>query len=112
MNDPVNHDAPDGLRRIIDETRVFTPQRLTLAREMAGFDLKEVAERIDMTPSAVGQFEGGKTRPKLETVIRLALVLGVPPAFFAAAPLPVIELAECKFRSLRGASVKERRRII
>lgn len=107
MNDAV----PLDLEGILAATRAFTPQRLTAAREMAGLDLTELAERIDATPSAVSQFESGKARPKAETVIRLALALGVPPAFFGAPPLPALEPEACHFRSLRSASAKERRRV-
>lgn len=112
MGETVNHDAPRDLERIIAATRDFTPQRLTLAREMAGLDIKQLAERIDATPSAVSQFEKGRTRPKAETLIRLALALRVPPTFFAAEPLAVIELAACHFRSRRSASVRERKRVL
>lgn len=100
------------LERIVTATRDFCPQRLTLAREMAGLDLKELAERIETTSSAVSQFEKGKARPRSETVIRLALALGVPPEFLSARELPRIPLEYCHFRSLRSAPVKERRRVM
>ena len=100
------------LELISEAAREFTPDRLTVAREMAGLDLKEVAERIHTSASAVTQFEKGKARPKPETLIRLALALGVPPEFFAADPLPELPMDACHFRSLRSAGVKERRRLI
>jgi len=103
---------PESLEGLIVSTSKFTPQRLSLAREMAALDIKELADRIDATPSAVSQFEKGRTRPKAETVIRLALALGVPPAFFAAEPLAPIALEACHFRSLRSSTVKERRRVL
>lgn len=100
------------LEHISEAAREFTPDRLTVAREMAGLEVKEVAERIHTSPSAVTQFEKGKAKPKPETLIRLALALGVPPEFFAAEPLPELPIDACHFRSLRSASVKERRRLI
>lgn len=100
------------LEHISETARDFTPDRLTVAREMAGLEIKEVAERIQTSPSAVTQFEKGKAKPKPETLIRLALALGVPPEFFAAEPLPALPIDACHFRSLRSASVKERRRLI
>jgi Zn-dependent peptidase ImmA (M78 family)/transcriptional regulator with XRE-family HTH domain len=112
MNEKLSHDPPFDLERIIQATRAFTPQRLTLAREMAGLDISGLADRIEMTCSAVSQFEKGRTRPKAETVIRMALALGVPPDFFSAEPLPLIPLEQCHFRSQRGASKKERRRVL
>lgn len=100
------------LEHISETAREFTPDRLTVAREMAGLEIKEVAERVQTSPSAVTQFEKGKAKPKPETLIRLALALGVPPEFFAAEPLPELPTEACHFRSLRSASVKERRRLI
>lgn len=100
------------LERISEAAREFTPDRLTVAREMVGLDIREVAERIQTSASAVTQFEKGKAKPKPETLIRLALALGVPPEFFAADPLPELPIDACHFRSLRSASVKERRRLI
>lgn len=112
---PENHgheSRPRDLERIIAATVEFSPQRLTLAREMAGCDIKELAERIDTSASAVSQFEKGTTRPKAETLIRLALALGVPPEFFAAEPFRAISPEVCHFRSLRSTTVKERRRVL
>lgn len=100
------------LENITEAARKFTPDRLTVAREMAGLEIKEVAQRIQTSLSAVAQFEKGKAKPKAETLIRLALALGVPPAFFAAEPLPELPMDGCHFRSLRSASIKERRRVI
>ena len=112
MSENVKRDPPQDLERIIEATRAFTPQRLTLAREMAGLDITELAGHIEATSSAVSQFEKGRTRPKAETVIRMALALGVPPEFFSAEPLPMIPLEQCHFRSQRGATKKERRRVL
>ena len=65
-----------------------------------------------MTPSAVSQFENGRAKPRVETLIRLALALGVPPEFFSGKPLPLIPPSACHFRSLRSTTVKERRRVL
>lgn len=100
------------LERIVRAAREFTASRLTLAREMEGLTLKELADKIDATPSAVGQFESGVTKPKIETIIRLSLALGVPPEFFSAPPLPVLAEEQCHFRSLRSTTVKERRQVL
>ena len=100
------------LEHISEAARGFTPDRLLVAREMAGLGINEVAERIHTSASAVTQFEKGKARPKPETLIRLALALGVPPEFFAADPLPELPIDACHFRSLRSASIRERRRLI
>lgn len=100
------------LKEVLEATREFTPARLTVAREMAGLSLKDVADRVEVTPSAMSQFESGKASPKPETMIRLSLALGIPLEFLAAEPLPEIPLEACHFRSLRSTTVKERRQVI
>ena len=100
------------LERLLRAIKDFAPARLTLARDKAGLDIKELAERIDTTPSAVSQFESGRARPKIETLIRLALALGVPPDFFSGPPLPGIAVEDCHFRSQKSATKKERRRVL
>jgi Zn-dependent peptidase ImmA (M78 family)/transcriptional regulator with XRE-family HTH domain len=100
------------LERIVRARAGFTPSRLTLAREIEGLSITDLAARIEATSSAISQFENGTTKPKVETLIRLSLALGVPPAFFSAEPLPPIAESHCHFRSLRSATAKERRRVL
>ncbi|MGE0552764.1 MAG: XRE family transcriptional regulator [Gemmatimonadales bacterium] len=112
MGEEVKENAPLELERLIAAVRDFTPERLTLAREMAGLDIKDVAERIQATPSAVSQLESGRTRPKAETLIRLALALGVRPQFLGAPALPQIAPESCFFRSRKSTTMRERRRVL
>ncbi len=92
---------------------LFSPARLTLARELRGLTKTELASRIEKTAAAVGQFENARAKPDPRTLKRLALALGLPLAFFAdpSSP-PRIELDRCHFRSLRSASQRERRRLL
>lgn len=89
----------------------FRPQRLILAREARGLQKKELAERVDLTPSAVSQIELGKIRPAPETLLRLALALRVPPGFFSGPPPLAIAAEDCHFRRLRSATQTEQRRV-
>ena len=89
----------------------FRPERLVLAREARGLQKKELAERIDLTPSAVSQIELGKIRPAPETLLRLALALRVPPGFFSGPPPVGIAAEDCHFRRLRSATQTEQRRV-
>ena len=43
------------------------PRRITFAREVQALTKKQLAERIEKTPSAVTQFEQGTLHPDLET---------------------------------------------
>lgn len=92
--------------------RSFTPARLTLAREAANLEVKELAERVGTTPSAISQLEHGNTRPRTDTLLRLGLALGVPPVFFGAGEPPSLPEAECHFRRRRGASKREQRAVL
>jgi Zn-dependent peptidase ImmA (M78 family)/DNA-binding XRE family transcriptional regulator len=85
----------------------FEPQRMTLARELQGWNQSQLAVELDLTAAAVSQFESGVTSPSPETQMRLAEKLNVPVTFFA---LPMVETHEGFFRSLRRTSVADRRK--
>src|SRR6266568_4242711 len=85
----------------------FEPARLRLARELSGLSQLDLARRVELTAAALSQFESGATRPSPTTQSRLAQQLGVPARFLQ---LPVFEVHEGFFRSLRRTAVGERRR--
>lgn len=87
------------------------PSRITFARELRGLSKKELAERINKTPSAMSQIERGVINPDLETFVSLGFALKVPPSFFIHNPSPPnrIEIASCHFRALRSTSQALRR---
>ena len=87
------------------------PRRITFAREVQALTKKQLAERIEKTPSAVTQFEQGTLHPDLETFARIAIALSVPPSFFARSRRADtrIKLDACNFRALRAATQRERR---
>ena len=93
-------------------THRFQAARLTLARELRALTRAELAERIGKTPSAISQFEVGRTRPDAKTLAAIALVLGMPIGFFARSVAAPISVDACHFRTLRSASQRERRRLI
>lgn len=101
----------EGIRII---THQFKPARLRLARELRGLQKVELAAKIGKTASAVSQFESGRTKPDAETVLRLAISLAVPPAFFSfKSVVPhAVGIEECHFRSLRSANQKDRRQLL
>jgi Zn-dependent peptidase ImmA (M78 family)/transcriptional regulator with XRE-family HTH domain len=91
----------------------FNAARLTLARELRAITRADLAERVSKTPSAISQFEVGRSRPDARTLAAIALVLGVPVGFFArTAAAPPISVDACHFRTLRSASQRDRRRLI
>ena len=91
--------------RAADVAAFFDGVRLTLARQLAGLRKSDLAELLDMSPTAVAAWESGAKRPTAVTVARLALSLGVDPGFFAMRPDDVAALSSTPhFRSLRSTT--------
>ncbi|MGV9334814.1 helix-turn-helix domain-containing protein [Nocardia sp. NPDC003726] len=92
-----------------DVASAFDPARLTQARQLKGLTKKDVADDLRVTPAAVGQYEAGVARPRPEVLLRLAEVLGVPVAFFAAGrPNAQLDASGTHFRSLRSTRMFQR----
>jgi len=53
------------------------PQRLRDARERAGLSLRQLARRLDISPSALSQIETGKSRPSVRTLYAVVSELGI-----------------------------------
>jgi len=52
-------------------------KRIKECREATDLSQKELADLVDVTPSAVNQYEKGEKTPSTETLIKLAKALGV-----------------------------------
>ncbi|MFC7994346.1 helix-turn-helix domain-containing protein [Streptomyces pilosus] len=91
----------------------FDPARLTQARRLAGLTKKEVAERVGVSPAAVGQYETGVSKPRPDLLPRLADVLDVPlPFFIAGRPSNRLDASMAHFRSLRSTPKAQRERAL
>lgn len=53
---------------------------LRSARIAAGLTQEQVGDRCDMDLSAISRLERGQRNPRLDTIVRLAHALEVPPA--------------------------------
>lgn len=76
-----------------DIAALFDRARLRMARELRGLTQVQLAREVgSVTAASISQFENGHTKPATSTLLRLAVVLRVPPSFFAAPvrPLPRI----------------------
>ena len=92
---------------------VFDPMRLRIARQAAMLTKKDLAQRIDVTPAAVSQYESGTTQPSAKATASLALALGMPVDFFSAdRPLGEAPATTAHFRSLRATTQQERDRAL
>ena len=85
--------TPTDRPRAADVAAFFDGARLTLARQLAGLRKSDLAQHIEMSPTAVAAWESGAKRPTAVTVARLALSLGVDPGFFAMRPDDVAALS-------------------
>lgn len=88
----------------------FDPRRLTVARWAASLTKKDLAERAGISPASITQYESGRTAPPAETVSRLSLALGVPPAYLhrhVGRRRPDMA-ARSFFRSLRSTPQRDR----
>lgn len=91
----------------------FNPDALRIAREYRGLQKNELAKRLEVTPSAVSQFESGKSRPNAQTIGRMSIALNFPPSHFAQnIDFGNVSTDQCHFRSLRSSSQVERRMMV
>lgn len=51
--------------------------RIALLRKMSGLSQAELAERLGVSPSAVGMYEQGRRTPSVQILVQLALEFGV-----------------------------------
>lgn len=87
---------------------MFTPSRLTLARERRRLTKKGLAQKLRVTPHTVLRYESGEMQPTDDVVDRMENVLGFPRAFFFRTDIDGPNPASASFRSLSTISAKER----
>ena len=51
--------------------------RIIALRKSAGWNQAELAQRLQISPSAVGMYEQGRREPSADILVRMAKVLGV-----------------------------------
>ncbi|NHZ45608.1 ImmA/IrrE family metallo-endopeptidase [Desulfovibrio sp. XJ01] len=87
-----------------------SPARISMARERAGLTKKKLAELLDKKPSAVTQFESGKSGLAFETFTRLVQALKIHPAYLTTLlpESPQLKIETCHFRANRSVTQAER----
>ena len=103
-----------------DVARLFSPQRLRVAREARSLTQTELSPRLGMSPAAVSQFEKADAKPSASTVTRLAEALSFPVGFFTVASSPSSRPdgdsdsldGYGHFRSLRSVTARQRRQAL
>ena len=64
--------TPTDRSRAADVAAFFDGARLTLGRQLAGLRKSDLAQNLEMSPTAVAAWESGAKRPTAVTVARLA----------------------------------------
>lgn len=86
----------------------FDGTRVATARRLRGMSKADLARALEVTPTAVAQYEHG-TRPSRAVLAKMCLTLQLPREFFGAGnPLPTLSASNAHFRSLRSTSSKAR----
>ncbi|MYL82751.1 ImmA/IrrE family metallo-endopeptidase [Desulfovibrio aerotolerans] len=72
-----------------------------------------MADKIGKTPSAVTQFEAGRSGLDIETFAAVTIALGLPPSYFVARHNDIqVDFGTCHFRANKSVPQGERRRAI
>lgn len=69
-----------------DEPDILVQHRLRIAREYAGLDQGELADRIGISRNTVGNAENGNVRPRKITINAWALACGVRASWIEHGP--------------------------
>ena len=63
-------------------------ERIKQARKAKGIKRKELAEKIGTTPQTICRYEADGRRPKVDAMLKIAEVLGVPVSDLLGEPRP------------------------
>lgn len=89
-------------------TRLFNPQRLTLARQKRKLTKTTLANIAGVVTRSISAYESGSTIPTSETIIALSRALKFPVEFFFASPIERPEVDAVSFRSLSSMTASQR----
>jgi Zn-dependent peptidase ImmA (M78 family) len=103
MNNPTQAVQAARRRRVSGSVATFSGARLSIARRMARMSRAELAELVDISPTAITQLEREQYRPTTAVAAELALRLGVPGQFLLrSVSEQSIPASAAHFRSLRA----------
>lgn len=92
----------------MDRAQIINPNRLKSARLYRNLTISELAEKTNVTKQAISQYENGRSKPKLETLMLIKNVLHFPIDFFYVHDQEQIVVGNTFFRSLYSTGKKER----
>jgi Zn-dependent peptidase ImmA (M78 family)/DNA-binding XRE family transcriptional regulator len=91
---------------------MLTPSRLVIARKRRGLTLTRLAQLADLSTRSVSLYENGHQDPSRETLVQLAAILGVSPAFLSAPDVDEIPEEAVSFRALSKMTARQRDRAL
>ncbi|ABL01257.1 XRE family transcriptional regulator [Pelobacter propionicus] len=89
-------------------TKLFCPQRLTLARQKRKLTKTVLANSAGVVSRSISAYESGDTIPTSETIMALASALRFPAEFFFAPPISRPEVEAVSFRALSSMTAAKR----
>jgi transcriptional regulator with XRE-family HTH domain len=100
----------------VDIEEKIIGQRIKECRNAAGLSQKGLADLIDVTPSAVNQYEKGEKVPSTETLLKLAKTLGATTDYLLGASkekdILIDKEVSMAFRDFKGLTRKDRTNIM
>lgn len=87
---------------------LFVPERLKIARQRMGLTLTRLARVSEISLRSLTGYENEDQVPSEDTLLKLAAILKVKPAFFEREALDVIPVASVSFRKLTKTSAIKR----
>jgi Zn-dependent peptidase ImmA (M78 family)/DNA-binding XRE family transcriptional regulator len=91
---------------------VLTPSRLVIARKRHGLTLTSLAALTGLSTRSISLYENGHAEPSPDTLLQLADVLQVAPAFLRGSDLDEIPVDAVSFRALSKMTARQRDRAL
>src|SRR5258708_34219032 len=91
---------------------MLTPSRLVIARKRRGLTLTRLAELTGLSTRSISLYENGHKEPSEDTLLQLADVLGVSPAFLGASDIDEIPEEAVSFRAPSKMTARQRDRAL
>ncbi|MEP0814595.1 MAG: ImmA/IrrE family metallo-endopeptidase [bacterium] len=78
-------------------------QKIKSARIMRGLSVRELAERVGVSHTAISKYETGKNKPGTAVIIKLARATNLRPSYFLRSPKAIAVMPRFRKRSKVGA---------
>jgi len=88
-----------------------SPERITQGRELAGLSKTDLADRLDVSPAAVAQWESGAKNPTADNLAAISAALGIPMALLMKPkPAGLSIRGPLSFRARNNAQIRRMNR--